>query len=59
MLEYVDKSVADSGERRKPRRAGHFGVGGGQDKECVLTVMAEHGRIQNKKKKKKTDPGVE
>ena len=31
-------SLADSGERRKPRRTGHFGVRGGQDKECVLKL---------------------
>jgi len=49
-------SLADSGERRKPRRTGHFGVRRGQDK-----VMAEHGRIQNdgiKKKKKKRKSGL-
>ena len=31
-------SLADSGERRKPRRAVHFDVREGQDKECVLIL---------------------
>ena len=33
-------SLADSGERRKPRRTGHSGVRGGgcQDKEFVLEL---------------------
>jgi len=31
-------SLADSGERRKPRRAGHPGVRRGQDKEFVLKL---------------------
>jgi len=34
-------------ERRKPRRTGHFSVWLGQDKECVLKLMTERGRIQN------------
>ena len=48
-------SLADSGERRKPRRTGHFGVRGGQDKECVLKLswpsMAEYRMMKLKKKK--------
>jgi len=42
-------SLADSGERRKPRRTGTSV----QDKECALKLMAEHGRIQNDETKKK------
>jgi len=47
-------SLADSGERRKPRRTGHFGVRGGQDKEGVLKLSwpstAEHRMMKLKKK---------
>jgi len=47
-------SLADSGERRKPRRTGHFGVRGGQDKECVLKLSwpstAEYRMMKLKKK---------
>jgi len=46
-------SLADSGERRKPRRTGHFGVRG-QDKGCVLKLSwpstAEYRMMKLKKK---------
>ena len=50
-------SLADSRERRKPRRTGHSGVRGGQDKGFVLKLSwpstAEY-RMKKFKKKKKT-----
>ena len=36
-------SLADSGERRKPRRTGHSGVRGDRDKELYLNC---HGRAR-------------
>jgi len=44
-------SLADSGERRKPRRTGHFGVRGGQDKECVLNPQWSNTKMMKQKKK--------
>ena len=47
-------TLADSGERRKPRRTGHFGARGGQDKECVFKLSwpstAEYRMMKLKKK---------
>ena len=46
--------LADSGERRKPRRTGHSGVRGGQDKGFVLKLSwpstAEYRMMKLKKK---------
>ena len=50
--------MADSGERRKPHRTGHFGVRGGQGKECVLKLSwpstAEYRMMKLKKKSQHT-----
>ena len=55
-------SLADSGERRKPRRTGHFGARGGQDKECVFKQSwpstAEYRMMKFKKKKKTQSSGT-
>ena len=54
-------SLADSGERRKPRRTGHSGVRGGQDKEFVFKLSwpstAEYRMMKLKKKKRSSTPG--
>ena len=48
-------NLADSGERRKPRRTGHSGVRGGQDKGFVLKLSwpstAEYRMMELKLKK--------
>ena len=54
-------SLADSGERRKPRRTGPSGVRGGQDKGFVLKLSwpsTAHAMYEEiKKKKKMAEPG--
>jgi len=49
-------SLADSGERRKPRRTGHSGVRGGRDKGFALKLSwpstAEYRMMKLKKLKK-------
>ena len=55
------KPQVSRGERRKPRRTGHFGARGGQDKECVFKQSwpstAEYRMMKLKKSHKSVAEG--